>query len=279
MNVAQRSNFMASTQGTWAIVVESPTDQLGSSMSSAVSSSFHGTETESMAELIELAPYETHMRAIEQCIDRLYRLSLAIRRPSAPGHNDIASKGIMRDEEGNENETHFFEYALARLKHLFPSAPTALLERLATAITSRRRRFQYRSRHQLKLAHQGPEAPVAPAIKAVMEDQGEQVTAIVSNRVTSAAPRTSNLTVSNRKHRGSQVSGTSASAFNKSQFHHRHINELGSVAATTVRSAPAHKSSVAVPDPPPVKLGAKELECPYCCLMISIEETTPSKWR
>lgn len=270
---------MNTTHGTWAILAESPTDMLGGSSSSVISSSFHGTETESLAEIIELAPFERHMRAIEQCIDRLYRLSLAIRRPSALGHNEIAAKGVMRDEDGNDNEPHFFEYALARLKHLFPSAPESLLKNLATAITSRRRRFQYRSRHQLKLANQGHEEPSAPIVKPKAEDRSEQVTIVGSKRESLATHRTARLTVPNRRPPGSQVSATSASAFNKSQFHHQHISELESVAPTTVRSAPAHRSTVAVPEPPPVKPGAKELECPYCCLMISIEETTPSKWR
>lgn len=219
------------------------------------------------------------MRAIEQCVDRLYRLSLAIRRSSALTHHEIAAKGIMRDEDGNDNEPHFFEYALARLQHLFSSAPGWLLERLATAITSRRRRFQYRSRHQLKLAQQGHETPAASVVKASAEDQGERTTVVGSERTSTAAPGVSHLSVPRRKPSASQVSATSASAFNKSRFHHRQVNDLASVFATTVRSAPPHRLTVAVPDPPPVKPGAKELECPYCFLMIPIEETTASKWR
>ncbi|KPI34967.1 uncharacterized protein AB675_11906 [Cyphellophora attinorum] len=89
-------------------IVESPHAVSETATSTTgVLSSFAGTETESLNELLELEPYEQHVRGVEQAIDRLYRVSLAIRQASMLGPSEAAAKAKMRDEYGNDTEAAF----------------------------------------------------------------------------------------------------------------------------------------------------------------------------
>lgn len=249
------------------------------SQSSAVSSSFHGTETESLAELLQLSPFEQRIHGVEQTIDRLYRLSIAIRRPSLVGQNTKAANFTIRDDEGNEVDAEFESYALKRATHQFPHAPPWLLKRLATAITLRRRRFLYRHRHQKKLRSKSfnglPERSPTPLPPS--GDGGSTIIGAQTLRVPSQAKNgTDNRYL---KPLISQTSATSASFFPPERSRAMSFFEKSSQVSTAFQSSHEPAFSVQVPDAPQVSPGSKEFECPYCCLMLPIEEAKGSKWR
>jgi hypothetical protein len=244
-----------------------------------VSSSFHGTETESLAELLQLSPFEQQMHGVEQTIDRLYRLSVAIRRPSIVSQNFKAAKFAIRDDEGNEVDAEFEDYALKRATHLFPQAPHYLLKRLATAITLRRRRFLYRHRHQKKLRaqsldglSQGSPNPISPRSDGESTIVGVQTLQLSPQTYDSADRRYLKPLIS-------QTSATSASFFPPERARSKSFFEASSKVSTAFQNSLDQASSVQVPDAPQVSPGSKEFECPYCCLMLPIEEAKESKWR
>jgi hypothetical protein len=249
------------------------------SQSSAVSSSFHGTETESLAELLQLSPVEQHMHGVEQTIDRLYRLSIAIRRPSTVSQNLKAASFAIRDDEGNEVDAEFEDYAMKRVTHQFPQAPSYLLKRLAAAITLRRRRFLYRHRHQKKLRSQSfnglPKRSPSPP-----SPSGDGGSTIVGAQTMQLSPQTKNST-DNRylKPLVSQTSATSASFFPPERAQAVSFFETSSRVSTAFQISHDQASYVQVPDAPQVSPGSKEFECPYCLLMLPIEEAKGSKWR
>lgn len=244
-----------------------------------VSSSFHGTETESLVELLQLSPFEQRMHGVEQTIDRLYRLSIAIRRPSIVSQNVKAANFVIRDDEGNEVDAEFEDYALKRATHQFPQAPSYLLKRLATAITLRRRRFLYRHRHQKKLRSQLFSAlpDRSPSIPSPSGDGGST---IVGAQTLQLSPQTKNIT-DNRylKPLISQTSATSASFFPAEKAQAVCFFETSSKALTAFQNSLDQASHMQVPDAPQVSRGSKEFECPYCWLMLPIEEAKGYKWR
>ena len=248
------------------------------SQSSAVSSSFQGTETESLAELLQLSAFEQRMHGVEQTIDRLYRLSVIIRRPSTISQNLKATNFAIKDDEGNEVDAQFQDYALKRATHQFLQAPPYLLTRLAAVITLRRRRFLYRHRHQKKLRSQPfrglhERSPSPPSLS------GDRGSTIVGASTVRLSPEVKHGT-DNRylKPLISQTSATSASFF---PLDRARVMSLGmSSAVSTALQTPLDQGScVQVPDAPQVSPGSKEFECPYCWLMLSIEEAKGSKWR
>lgn len=219
------------------------------------------------------------MHGIEQTIDRLYRLSIAIRRPSIVSQNIKAANFAIKDDEGNDVDAEFESYALQRAKHQFPQAPPYLLKRLATAITLRRRRFLYRHRHQRKLRSQPftclPErSPTQPS------PVGDGESTIIGAQTERVSPKTKRST-DNRylKPLISQTSATSASFFPPERAQAVSFFESSSKVSTAFQTSFDQASFVQVPDAPQVSPGSKEFECPYCCLMLPIEEAKGSKWR
>ncbi len=242
-----------------------------------MSSSFHGTETESLTELLELTPFEQRMHGLEQTIDRLYRLSVVIRRPSIVSQNEKAAKFVMRDDEGNEVD--FEPYALKRITHQLPEAPPYLLRRLAKAITERRRLFLYRRSHQRKLGSRSfsDSAENAPPVPSPSHE--EESTIVGVHTVITSSPTKIRAGDTYLKPLISKTSATSASIFPHSQFRAEAVFESSSRVSTAFQSSVEERSSVQVPDPPPVNPGSKEFGCPYCCLMLPIDEAKRSKWR
>ena len=122
--------------------------------SSILSSSYHGSETDDSLSISvdqDRTPFEQRLHGIEQTIDRLYRLSVAIRRPSIVSQNAKAANFPIRDEDGNDVGEQFADFALTWITHQFPEAPPVLRERLAKSVTLRRKRFLFRQSHQKKL--------------------------------------------------------------------------------------------------------------------------------
>ena len=189
------------------------------------------------------------MRAIEQCIDRLYRLSLAIRRPSVLVQNQVAADYVMQDEEGNPNETEVKSYALTRVKQQFPSAESYLLERIAKAITLRRRYFLYRSSHQSKLSAEGLSSPTEP----ILPPETERSTVVAVRPILPSAVKKG--LIGRLKVSTAPASWTTASNFQQSQFRSPLHYDAISTMSTTLQSSPVQRVLVPVPDPPEIHPG------------------------
>jgi hypothetical protein len=183
----------------------------------------------------------------------------------------------MRDEYGNDTEAAFEAYVSKLLSHRLPDAKPFLLERMAKAITVRRRRFNYRSRHQSKLAQAMPDKAGRGNSSKYTGQSADGRSTVLGAQTKTDGSRTAIGPIPRIRTSASIVSATSASKFNTNQFRSSRLE--GSIVATTAHIVNDHKSNVAVPDPPPTKRGAKEFECPYCHLMLPTEEAAAMRWR
>jgi hypothetical protein len=261
------------------------TSMLETPMSSAISSSFQGTETESVEDEILAATgveskyAEKRLQNIEMAIDRLYRLSLMIRQPSRSVQNEKAELFIMRDDEGNSINDTFAVYARHIVDHQFPDAPEYLRTRLSNGIVTRRKRFLYRQSHQRKLSNAGVHAD------REQDETTETLTAGGADSTVRALRMKEELPSRNFQDldlvlRIPAPSHTSASAIPQQPLPLSTVLEdAKSSQSTAFTASPSVSTPVEIPRAPKPAAGSKEFECPYCCLMLPIKESKAFRWR
>lgn len=256
------------------------------STSSAVSSSFQGSETKSVQD--ELTPEtsaenslpEKRLPGIERAIDRLFRFSLLIRQPSRSSQNVKAERFIMKDEDGNELNESFAGFARQIVDHCYPDAPEFLRAKLSNGIVIRRKRFLYREHHQKKLF----------GVDTLREDMRQDLkygTEIEETDITVRASKAANelspvetLAPKLLRPKETNPSHTSASALqNQSLLIDTVLEDTKSNQTTAFTATPSSSAPIELPRPPKPVPGSKEFECPYCCLMLPIKESRASHWR
>ncbi|PMD20214.1 hypothetical protein NA56DRAFT_574238, partial [Hyaloscypha hepaticicola] len=222
------------------------------------------------------SPFEQRLHGIEQTIDRLYRLSVAIRRPSIISQNAKAANFTIKDEDGNDVGEQFKDFALTWITHQFPEAPPVLRERLAKSVTLRRKRFLFRQSHQKKLGMKlfltPPPRPARSASPGLDAESTVMARTVVENPVPDTHKKHNNLL------KPRLLSQTSASKVS-GKFRTEDIFEPTPSRAPTVFSgAFTQQGSISIPDPPKPAVGSKEFECPYCCMILPIKEAVRSHW-
>jgi hypothetical protein len=250
------------------------------SASSILSSSYQGSETDDSASISvdqNRTPFEQRLHGIEQTIDRLYRLSVAIRRPSIISQNAKAANFVLRDEDGNDVSDQFADFALTWITHQFPDAAPVLRERLARSVTLRRKRFLYRQSHQKKLGMTSFLSPQLQAERSTSPGLDAGSTVIARTVVEYPAQDTHNI--QNKVLKPILPSQTSASKVS-GKFRAEEIFEPPLSRAPTVFSGSiTQQGSISIPDPPKPLSGSKEFECSYCCMMLPMKEAARSQWR
>ncbi|RDW60544.1 hypothetical protein BP6252_11927 [Coleophoma cylindrospora] len=251
------------------------------SASSVLSSSYRGSDTDgsqSMSVDLDRTPFEQRLHGIEQTIDRLYRLSVAIRRPSILSQNAKAANFVIRDEEGNDVGEQFADFALKWITHQFPDASLGLRQRLASSVTLRRKRFLYRQSHQRKLSTKQHLAP--PALAGRPSSPAPDAESTVIARTIVEIP--TQAIQSDNQQRGFLKpilpSQTSASKISGKVRTEDVFQLTPSRTPTVFSGAFSQQASIAVPEPPKPCLGSKEFECPYCCMMLPIKDAIASQW-
>lgn len=117
--------------------------------------------SEAVDEQVELRVGQNPSAALTSArgtINSLRQLSLTLRLASAQHR----SQRIQRFRTHNTYAQVFGvfqQYALQRAKYLFPLAPAFLVDRIAESIASRRIRFLYLERHQMKISTMNQSAP------------------------------------------------------------------------------------------------------------------------
>jgi hypothetical protein len=247
--------------------------------SSVLSSSYHGTETDDSLSISvdqDRTPFEQRLHGVEQTIDRLYRLSVAIRRPSIISQNAKAANFVIRDEDGNDVGEQFSDFALAWITHQFPEAALVLRERLARSVTLRRKRFLYRQNHQKKISMKSYLSPPPLAERSRSPGLDAESTVVARTVIEGGAQGTLKQQDTFLKPR--LPSQTSASKIT-GNFKTEDVIELPPSRARTVFSgAFTQRTAIPIPDPPKPTPGSKEFECPYCCMMLPMKEAVRSQW-
>ncbi|KAH7380831.1 hypothetical protein BKA64DRAFT_630742 [Cadophora sp. MPI-SDFR-AT-0126] len=249
------------------------------SASSILTSSYQGSTTDDSVSISvdqDRTPFEQRLHGIEQTIDRLYRLSVAIRRPSIINQNAKAANFVIRDEDGNDVSRQFEEFALAFVTHTFQEAPVLLRERLAKSITLRRRRFMFRQHHQKKLGIKAVLVPPSPLEKSPRSAIDAESTVVAKTVVETPTQKAEHKQKDFLK--PALASQTSASKVSR-KFKAEDVFEPSPSRAPTVFSgAFTQQGTIQIPDPPKPAAGSKEFECPYCCMMLPMKEAMRSNW-
>jgi len=212
---------------------------------------------------------QRRFKNISDVIDKLIKLAEAIR---ASGVRSRAARAARYEHiEGNVNYTAEFESSFLPLvlKHRF-KLEEPLLGRFVNAISLRRRRFLYQSKHQKRLAY-GHDVQFSP-FKTI--ESGPQLqlatTAPKSTPETlKAMPPARNETVTDNK----TEAPTQATTFRLEQ-------KLKVPSRIISASTKFEASEVNLPPPLPLPSArATHFECPYCCILVPVSKRESRLWK
>ena len=248
-----------------------------------MSSAFQGTEPETTTPDPDEStnPVTDRLQFLERTIDRLFRLSKHIRRPSILRHNPKADSFPITDEAGVNIDVSFRDFALQIVAHRFPEITAGLRERLLQGVVLRRKRFLYRRSHQRKLS-----TPLvamlssSASIRAADYRNYEAESTIKGDRVLSESPVQEKGGFDEKLVSRSALSHTSASGEAETSIPLEKVeHDEESNQSTVFTNTHTSSSPIQVPEPPKPVPGSKEFECPYCCTILPISYAKKSTWR
>ncbi|KAL8707449.1 MAG: hypothetical protein Q9220_007537 [cf. Caloplaca sp. 1 TL-2023] len=258
------------------IIEETPDDQASSDDSSDESEASLilsiGDDSSVTSEESKAEGHNTiALQDIDNTISRLYRLSSIIRKPASTQENSRIANYIEQHQEGPE-ATDFASHAQWQVKFRLPDASPEIVERLAKAVVFRKRKLDYRSRHQDKLS-QGVETAfedglLLPTRPTPLQGRGSVIPRQQGSTLKSAATLKS---VPN----SIQLSGTEASTFNRRALASYSKSLAGG--SNITKSAVARRDQLDVP-PPPQSGETKEAICPYCFEVVDKAKMARPLW-
>ncbi|KAJ8064734.1 hypothetical protein OCU04_007052 [Sclerotinia nivalis] len=215
----------------------------------------------------------TALKTIKETINRLYRLSTIIKKPSSSNENVKVANFIAKEEESEELK-EFQNSVRWQIKFRLPDASPALLDRLVQAAVFRRKKLEYRERHKEKL-RQGVEQSFATELAVPLLPKDTALRPFGYQRKASPALRQQGSA------RGSlntmQYSATEASSVNRLKF----ASYPKSVALSGItKSAVARREQLDIPAPPSKsEEESKEAVCPYCFRIVDKEDMVQARWK
>ena len=203
--------------------------------------------------------------AIQECyidiveiIDRLFKLSIAIRNPSIRTATSKALSYVEKDELGNDIFVLFEQFTIKRIQLRYPELPEYLATRLAKWISRRRRLFLYRRRHRRKLEIIEQDSHNLP----VLLNAGQIVDAGTS------LPHHEDIPTHSEHRAPTFLSRTILSQTTATEYVPRPEtpSEGGSVVSVSMISGISKESEICIP--PVLPADGKDFECPYCfCIL------------
>ncbi|KAL8658449.1 MAG: hypothetical protein Q9226_000981 [Calogaya cf. arnoldii] len=194
------------------------------------------------------------LRDIDNVISRLYRLSALIRKPTSTRENARVANYIEKGEDSSEM-TDYETHVRWQVRFRLPDASEEIVDRLVRAVIFRRRKLDYRKRHQQKLSQGVESAFGTEALLSTMPLSPR-------NKGTHAQHRSGPLLRSPATVRSSSntvtLSATEASTVNR--------RALASYPKSMAGGSSITRSAVARLDvpPPPNPADTAEAICPYC---------------
>jgi len=244
-------------------------------LESAVSDTSPDSESEESSESILDEPVD--IRAARQSIDRLNRLSLAIRRQSVIQRNSRAAFYQEEDENEVEKVSAFNAMAQHMVNTWYPDASEIIQHRLAETMVIRRRQLLYRRSHQQKLKGQGRRQNRSRWNQLTPHTSAEMGHSSDSNYGNYSAPTQSTKSVSNikaesqRKHLATQASTMIESRFRP--------DAPSSKPSTALSAAVSDFECFELPKPPKPLQGHSDFTCPYCCMVVPLKEVEGKNWK
>ncbi|KAF4627635.1 hypothetical protein G7Y89_g10517 [Cudoniella acicularis] len=249
---------------------ESSSSESSSSSSEAINQPFRKGNQEA----VPISPSLQALKAAESTIDRLQRLSIAIRRSATLSRNSKAAEFKEKDENGNDKSQAFELYATRIVQHRYKNASEGLCKLLGASMSLRRKRFLYFKRHQQKLALQQqlavlPETHLPDILTRLQGDAREGV--IPSENAPPTKPEAPTVSRTNL------FSHTTASALDPDRFK---MVAFTAKTSSTRSEGVTQDFNIEFPPAPKIPEDVKEFECPFCCLVLSSEiALTEKKWR
>lgn len=199
----------------------------------------------------------TSLQEIDSIISKLYRFAAIIRKPTSLQENIRVAKFIEKVED-RPDLTEFGSHVRWQIRFRLPDASDEIVDRLASAVTFRRRKLSYRERHQKKLS-QGLES----AFQAELLLPVKPTTTRRSNGPTQRQSGPFFKSAASVKSSSSTIplSATEASTVNRRALASYPKSLAGG--SNITKSAVARRNQLDVP-PPPKSEDTREAICPYC---------------
>ena len=242
------------------------------SSSSSTSSLLLSSDIESEHELgdVPIDEGDRSVLGIKNIIDRLYRLSVVIRKPTPLSENVRISQFAQKHKDtlGLQDCQSYFKWQIQRM---CPDTTVELVDRLLNAVIRRRERLCYREKHQQKL-NQGVEdwltrrdaaqTRESTTTKKRIVQFKEHDSGVIEVQHSKLATRT----------RLSETKATTVDAKPTLSSYERSVAPSG-----ITKSAIARRSHLDVPPPPKAKNG-QEVQCPYCPRLLGAVELKQERW-
>lgn len=198
---------------------------------------------------------------IVDIIDRLYRLSAIVRKPTSLSEHARVNEFIERTKDSPDLED-FESYVRWQIGLWCPEATVTLIDRLSDMAVLRRKKLLYRERHQQKL-NEGTEDWFIPRNLESVYQKASRVKFqdLASTKRTPAMLQTRTV-----------LSMTKASSFDRQQTYEKSIAR-----STITKSAIHRRERLDAPPPPRPQLGL-EAKCPYCSKFLTKAELKKDQW-
>lgn len=198
---------------------------------------------------------------IVDIIDRLYRISAIVRKPSSLSEHARVNKFIERTKN-SLNLEDFESYVKWQIGFWCPEATVTLVDRLSHIVVLRRKKLLYRERHQQKLNEgtedwfipRNPESVYQKASRVKFQD-------VASTKRPPAMAKIRAV-----------LSATKASSFDRQETYEK------SIARSTITNFEVNRRErLDCPPPPRPQLGL-EAKCPYCSKFLTKAELKKDRW-
>lgn len=214
------------------------------------------SDTTSMESKI-LDHHNAALQDIDNVISKLYRLSALIRKPTSTRENVRVANYIERGED-TPGMTEFEPHVRWQIRFRLPDASEEIVDRLIRAVMFRRRKLEYRKRHQQKLS-QGVESAFGTEVLLSTMPMAPRNNGSQAQR-RSGPPLRSPATVKSSS-KTITLSATEASTVNRRALASYPKSMAGG--SNITKSAVARREQFDVP-PPPKSADTAEAICPYC---------------
>lgn len=252
-----------------------PASVASSSSSSLLSLDFNAEEASSIG-----GPAKC-IKEANDGVDRLYRLASILRKPHSSSENAKVFGLItkLKDKGEIEELEDVDDHARNHIKVHFPRTPEILVDRLVASVVFRRMKIRYRQRHKSKL-NQG--IAMAFTAQSLGKERPEVVAPEARPTYESSSRLEGNVRAKgkSRAHRmipKVAVSATNASSIDRARF------AAGDYASSTALSgitqaAVDRQQQLDVPRPPKHLDAGQNKQCPYCGLLVHLDEFKEPRW-
>lgn len=209
---------------------------------------------------------------IEGVINRLNRLSTAIRKSGEHQSDGRAENFEPKNEDGENMISEFKSFAAAVMRRDIPQANERLRDRMLESVTRRWRRLLYRQSHQAKLSRGAKQLEMVLPTVAQQLPPGRYIGERSETRTLVSKADAPKLDQSPAPARSS----TNASTLKSKDF--------STITPSVDTSSRVSRSSIQgneldIPKPPKSSIKNNGFECPYCCILCPVKEASGSRWK